>query len=307
MPDRNRPLTIGLVNNMQEAAFKATEGQFVWLLEEASRAESISIRLPLLTLPHIAETTHRLPSRYSSVEAFRNTQLDGLIVTGREPLAPNLRKEPYWRSFTQLVEWARDQTHSTIWSCLAAHAAVLHMDGIARRKREDKHFGVFECAHVTDHALLAGLPPNHAVPHSRWNGLAEHDLTTHGYSILTRTADAEVDGFVKQERSLFVFFQGHPEYETDTLMREYKRDVARYLRRESDIYPQLPYNYFDSDSTEALAALGEQAISHRSKEQLRSVATVLEEAQISDTWRAASVQIYRNWLRYLRACSTAHE
>jgi homoserine O-succinyltransferase len=292
---------------MQEAAFRATEGQFVWLLEEASRAESIPIRVSLFTLHRAALTAHHAPSRYSSVEALWNTRLDGLIVTGREPLSPDLRDEPYWHSFTQTVEWARENTHSTIWSCLAAHAAVLHMDGIARRKREEKHFGLFECAHAADHALLAGLPSTRVVPHSRWNGLAENDLTTHGYSVLTRTADAEVDSFLKQERSLFVFFQGHPEYETDTLMREYRRDVARYLLRESDIYPRLPHNYFDSGTANALTALRGQAMLHRGKEQLRNVAKVLEQAEIRNTWRAASVQIYRNWLRYLRACGAAHE
>jgi homoserine O-succinyltransferase len=174
------------------------------------------------------------------------------------------------------------------------------MDGIARRKHEEKYFGLFECADAGDHALLAGLSARHAVPHSRWNGLSEDDLISHGYTILTRTADAEVDGFIKQERSLYVFFQGHPEYEADTLMREYRRDVARYIRRESDAYPQLPHNYFDSSTADALTALRDRALFHRSKEQLRGIATVLEQAGISNTWRSASLQIYRNWLRYLR-------
>jgi len=307
MPDRNRPLTIGLLNNMQEAAFNATERQFVSLLDEASQAESIPIRVSLFTLHRAAPTAHHAPSRYSSVEALGNTRLDGLIVTGREPLSPALRDEPYWHSFTRTVEWAREHTHSVIWSCLAAHAAVLHMEGIARRKRAEKHFGLFECTHVADHALLAGLPSTHVVPHSRWNGLAESDLTTHDYSVLTRTADAEVDSFLKQERSLFVFFQGHPEYETDTLMREYRRDVARYLLRETDTYPRLPSNCFDSSTADALSAQRERAISHRSKDQLRSIATVLEQAKIRNTWRLASIQIYRNWLRYLRASGAAHD
>jgi homoserine O-succinyltransferase len=307
MPDRHRPIIIGLVNNMQEAALKATERQFVSLLGEASQAESIPIRVSLFTLAGVPKIAHRSPSRYSSVEALWNSPLDGLIVTGREPFSADLRDEPYWHSFTQTVEWAREHTHSAIWSCLAAHAAVLHMDGIPRRKREEKHFGLFESLHLAGHELLAGLPPNHVVPHSRWNGIAEHDLTTHGYSVLTRTADAEVDAFLKHERSLFVFFQGHPEYETDTLMREYRRDVARYLLRESDTYPQLPSNCFDSSTADALSAQRERAISHRSKDQLRSIATVLEQAKIRNTWRLASIQIYRNWLRYLRASGAAHD
>jgi hypothetical protein len=41
-----------------------------------------------------------------------------------------------------------------------------------------------------------------------------------GYEVLARTDDTEVDTFIKQESSLFLFFQGHPEYESDTLYRE---------------------------------------------------------------------------------------
>ena len=55
--------------------------------------------------------------------------------------------------------------------------------------------------------------------------------------MLTRTADAGVDTFIKQQKSLFVFFQGHPEYESDTLLREYRRDVGRYIKGETATYP----------------------------------------------------------------------
>ena len=62
-----------------------------------------------------------------------DTRLDGLIVTGTEPKSKNLDDEPYWAALPQVIDWAREHTHSTIWSCLAAHAAVLHTDGIERR------------------------------------------------------------------------------------------------------------------------------------------------------------------------------
>ena len=52
--------------------------------------------------------------------------------------APELRlvliDEPYWASLTQLIDWAEHNTHSSVWSCLAAHAAVLRIDGIRRRR-----------------------------------------------------------------------------------------------------------------------------------------------------------------------------
>ena len=79
--------------------------------------------------------------------------------------------------------------------------------------------------------------------------------------VLARTADAGVDTFVKEGKSLFVFFQGHPEYDADTLLREYRRDVERYLRHETSVHPSIPRGYFDHTTERALAALREKAMS----------------------------------------------
>ena len=305
MERASRCITIGLVNNMAGAAFKATERQFVSLLNAAS--ESVPIQISFYTLPGLSLSEsggEHFSSHYASIESLLDTHLDGLIVTGREPKIPNLRDEPYWESFTQLLEWARQNTYSAVWSCLAAHAAVLYMDGIVRRKSDQKSFGVFECAPVSDHPLTQCLSPGRHVPHSRWNGVAQHDLTEHGYSILSCIADDGVDTFIKEEESLFVFFQGHPEYETDTLMREYRRDVGRYLSGETNNYPLPPYGYFDRTTDNALAILREKAMSCRSAELLGRVAAAVEKTQIENTWQSSATRIYRNWLQYIHARKT---
>src|SRR5207245_5607644 len=99
-----------------------------------------------------------------------------------------------------------------VWSCLAAHAAVLHIDGIVRRPLRDKRFGVFECERVSDHPLTATVPARLQMPHSRWNEIPEDALMTCDYRVLTRSEDAGVDAFVKQRKCLFVLLQGHPVY-----------------------------------------------------------------------------------------------
>ena len=81
-----------------------------------------------------------------------------------------------------------------------------------------------------------------------------------GYSVLTRIAGVGVDTFVKEENSLFVFFQGHPEYDSDTLLREYRRDVGRYLNHEATTYPSIPRGYFDSSTEGVLTALRDKAM-----------------------------------------------
>jgi homoserine O-succinyltransferase len=175
------------------------------------------------------------------------------------------------------------------------------MDGIGRRKSEEKNFGVFDCEQVTEHQMTRGLSPRFRVPHSRWNGVAQKDLTERGYSILSRIAGDGIDSFIKQEKSLFVFFQGHLEYEPDTLMREYRRDVGRYLKGETNNYPLLPCSYFHRDTEKALTVLRNKAAAFRTTQLLAGVVAALEETKIKDTWQRSAIRIYRNWLDCIRA------
>jgi homoserine O-succinyltransferase len=139
------------------------------------------------------------------------------------------------------------------------------------------------------------------MPHSRWNDIPEDALMACDYRVLTRSEDAGVDAFVKQRRSLFVFFQGHPEYEAETLLLEYRRDIGRFLRRERETYPPMPQGYFDAETADRLIAVREQALSDRREERLADFPTALLASRVANTWRATAAGIYRNWLLYVRA------
>lgn len=294
-------IDIGLINNMPDAALQATERQFLALLDAA--ADGMVVRLTPYALPDLprADAGRRHVSRfYSGIAELWDSHLDGLIVTGTEPRSPNLMNEPYWGSLTSVLEWAEHNTQSTVWSCLAAHAALLHIDGIGRQTLSDKRFGIFECARVADHQLTAGLPSRLQMPHSRWNDIPEDALTSCGYRVLTRSEEAGVDAFVKERKSLFVFFQGHPEYEAQTLMLEYRRDIKRFLQRERDTYPTMPEGYFDGETVEVLTALRQRALVDRREEALAELPTDLV-ASVRNSWRSAAVQVYRNWISYICA------
>ncbi len=293
---------IGLLNNMPDAALQSTERQFLTLLDSA--AGRIVVRVSLYTLPEIARTEagrHHISSFYAGIDNLWDLHLDGLIVTGTEPRAHHLRDEPYWHSLVKVLDWAEHSTHSSLLSCLAAHAGLLHRNGIHRRQFREKRFGLFECTRVADHPLTAGVPRRFLMPQSRWNGVSQSDLTAAGYHILTRAEDAGADMFVKQSKSLLVFFQGHPEYEAKTLLLEYRRDVGRYLRRENATYPSLPRGYFDTDTANVLAALRDRALSDRREELLADFPSARAERRLTNTWRSTAECIYRNWLAYLCA------
>jgi homoserine O-succinyltransferase len=305
-PSGGEWIEIGLVNNMPEAALEATEQQFVELLGAAAGDSWVRLRFfSLAGVPRSERARRYLSQSYCDVGDIRKAGLDGLIVTGAEPKAANLADEPYWLAFTELVDWAAGNTISTIWSCLAAHAAVLHLDGIERVPLREKCIGVFDCDTLGDHPLTASLPSWPAVPHARWNALSEEALTANGYQVLTRSPTAGVDTFVRQdferqEQSLFLFFQGHPEYGAGALLSEFRRDVGRFLKGESDRYPAMPQHYFDAPTEAALADFAQRA-KRQPREALMAEFPVPADPDLSAYWQPCAVAIYRNWLSALSA------
>jgi homoserine O-succinyltransferase len=199
------------------------------------------------------------------------------------------------------VDWAEEHTISTVWSCLAAHAAVLHIDGVGRIALPEKLFGVFECKKASDLPVLAGAPSRWCVPHSRYNGLSEDALVSRGYHTLSRSPDAGVDMFVKERKSLFFFLQGHPEYDAGALLREYRRDISDFLAGERDSYPEMPRGYFGHCAAASLGAFRQRARRNRSADLLSSFpAAEVKGKSAQAAWRETAVLLYTNWLSYLR-------
>jgi homoserine O-succinyltransferase len=291
-------LTIGLVNNMPDAALQATERQFMRLLRQA--AGDIRIDFHCFSLPSVrrSQTARwRVEKQYTDIADLDRLQIDGLIVTGAEPGTATLPEEPFWQELTGMIDWAQTGTRSTIWSCLAAHAAVLHLDGIERRRLETKCSGVYDCAKVADNWLTQDLPSPLKISHSRLNELRADDLAARGYQLLTQSREAGVDIFAKQLGSQFVFFQGHPEYDALSLEREYLRDIARFLAGERDNYPAVPAFYFDAETEHRLAIFQRRA----SAERRPALSAELPDRTLRQDVAAgtAAVALFRNWLGYL--------
>ncbi len=296
-------LRIALINNMPDAALEDTELQFFDLLDAASEDVPVLVILFSLTgVPRTDRGIRHLNSFYSGMDDLWNNQFDAVIMTGTEPQQPNLRQEPYWSTLVNVLEWAERNTASTILSCLAAHAGVLHSDGIERHRLSDKQFGVFEFTKVSDHPLANRAGQIVRFPHSRWNEVQADALASSGYTILTQSAEAGVDCFVKKKKkSVFLHFQGHPEYTEHTLLKEYRRDIKRFLRGERDTYPAMPRGYFDAEATNVLSGFRETALANPREE---TMAAFPESALINalrNSWRSSAACVYANWLQYVRS------
>src|SRR3981189_432465 len=113
-------IKIAFINNMPDAALEDTELQFFELLDTA--AEDSPVLLKLFSLPKIPRSDRgqgHLNSFYFGIEDLFSSRFDGVIITGTEPRQPNLRDEPYWSALADVLDWAEENTASTVLSCLA--------------------------------------------------------------------------------------------------------------------------------------------------------------------------------------------
>jgi homoserine O-succinyltransferase len=291
---------LAFINNMPDAALEDTELQFFELLANVSG--KLPVYIKLYSLPGIVRADRggeHLDKFYFGVNDIWQNQFDCVIITGTEPKQSNLREELYWNQLAEILDWAERNTNSTILSCLAAHASVLHSDGITRRRLPDKQCGVFHSTKTLKHHLTCDLPDTSGFPHSRWNEVREKELVAGGYNILTKSAEAGIDLFVKKkQKSLFVYFQGHPEYSAETLAKEYRRDVKRFLRGERESYPSMPHGYFNETTAAALHTFQHRAMADRGEDTMTLFPEFTNE-KLENTWRSSAVCVYRNWLQYV--------
>ncbi|MGH2873743.1 MAG: homoserine O-acetyltransferase/O-succinyltransferase family protein [Solirubrobacteraceae bacterium] len=299
-------LTIGLVNNMPDGAFADTEAQF----RRALAAPGRGVRLALYTLPQIERgeaVSEIIAARYGDLEQLWLRPPDALVVTGTEPLRAQLCHEAYWPDLAQLLSWAAECVPTVLLSCLAAHAGVLLFDGISRVPRATKCCGVFAGAVDRGADLLTGgLPSRVRVPHSRANDIPEASLIEAGYRIAVGSDPAAAGWSIATRavgRATFVLCQGHPEYGRLSLLREYRRDVRRsLLSGGARPYPRIPEGYLSPPAIATLSGFERWATESTGDPRALVGAFPYEQvaATVTNSWKATSAVLYRNWLELAR-------
>jgi homoserine O-succinyltransferase len=300
-----RPITVGLVNNMPDSAFLDTENQF---RGAALGAGGGGVEFELYTIKEMQRSEKvaaLIEERYQGLDELWTRAPDALIVTGTEPTQVQMRFEPYWPYLARLLEWAADHVPTTLLSCLASHASILLFDGIDRVQRLVKCSGVFEGT-VEDPSdpLTTGLPTVYPIPHSRVNEVPEQALITAGYRIVVGSSAAGWSVATRQRGDgLFVLCQGHPEYGTLSLLREYRRDVRRFLFGRGAVpYPRLPDGYLGQEAVDKLTDFERRAHEGHADPRELWPTFPFEEvaATVENTWASASATLYRNWLQVAR-------
>jgi homoserine O-succinyltransferase len=294
-----RELHIGLLNMMPDAALAATERQFFRLVGESNQIAQFYMHpFTLAELERSAEARAYVAQYYEPFEQIREQGLDALIITGANVTQPDLALEPFWKPLIKVIDWAYEHVTSTLCSCLATHAVLQFRYGQKRRPLGFKRWGVY--AHrVLDrrHPLVADVNTRFDVPHSRFNQIDREQFEKAGLHVLAESEAAGVHLAVSEDRVRLVFFQGHPEYDTVSLLKEYKREVLRYTRGERADYPPFPEHYFTPQSQAMLAEHGERvAAARRAGAPAPDLPESLVMPALDNTWHDTAEAVINNWI-----------
>lgn len=294
-----RELHIGFLNMMPDAALTATEQQFIRLVGSSNPIAQFYVypfTLPELNRGRQAqEHVERYYFRFADLAA---QGLDALIITGANVSNPSLEQEAFWRPLTEIADWAWENVTSIFCSCLATHALVKHYHGIDRRRLPRKQWGVYRHrATAADHPFLRDVNTRFDAPHSRYNEVTRSQMESAGLQVLAESEEAGVHLAVSPDRFRIMYFQGHPEYGAVSLLKEFKREVMRFLAGERESPPRVPENYLAPggealareviDSAAAARAAGTTSLPFPEDELARHA---------DNTWGDTGRAIVNNWL-----------
>lgn len=258
-----RPLKIAILNLMPTKI--ATETHLLRMLGSTPLQVEI-------TLLHMASHESRntppdhLDAFYATFDDVRDQYFDGLIITGAPIEKLDFEDVDYWPEMTQILDWSREHVYSTMHVCWGAQAGLYRHYGVGKFELPEKTFGVFN-HRVLDPTskLVQGFDDEFVAPHSRHTDVRAEDIEATGKIQLLAVSDEAGVFLAATPDGRHVFVTGHPEYDRDTLQREYQRDVDQG----AEIEP--PKHYFPNDDP------SEQPVIR---------------------WRGHGFLLYANWLNY---------
>lgn len=294
-----RELHIGVLNIMPDAALEATERQFLRLVGSCNRIAQFYVHL--FTFPEVprGEAASRHIARYyEDFETLKKEGLDAIILSGANPVQANIEDEPFWDPLMEVVHWAQDNVCSVMCSCLATHAVVQRLWGIHRYKLADKRWGVYaNRVAESSHPLIANINTRFDAPHSHVHEVNASQFEEQGLLVLAKSKQADLHLAVSPDGFRFVFFQGHPEYDAVSLLKEYKREVTRYLTGVRSTYPPYPENYLYDEAREVLENY--KQLIERAEGNYDSIPPFPDkqlEKLVDNTWSDTGKAIINNWL-----------
>jgi len=258
-----RPLSVLILNLMPTKI--VTETQILRKLSNTPLQIQVELLQTSSYISRHTDETH-LASFYTTFDQVKDRKYDGMIITGAPVENMEFDQVDYWPELCEIMTWSTTHVHSTLHICWGAQAGLYHHHGVAKHSLPHKLFGVYEHRVLkTSSHLFRGFDDRFFAPHSRYTQVLPRDILARPE--LELVADSEEAGVfaVKTQDSRRFYIMGHPEYDPDTLAREYWRDVDKGL----DI--AVPAHYFPGDDPTQPPIV---------------------------RWRSAGQLLYTNWLNY---------
>lgn len=258
-----RPLNLLILNLMPTKI--VTETQILRKLSNTPLQVNVQLLQTSSHTPQNTDLTH-LESFYTTFSEVKDQQFDGMIITGAPVENLEFEEVDYWGELCEIMSWTRSHVHSTLHICWGAQAGLYYHYGIRKRTLPQKLSGIYEHTIIRKRSpLFRGFDDRFYAPHSRYTEVTmEQLLAKPELEILALSHEAGVFGVKSTDNRRFFIF-AHPEYDEDTLAKEYFRDVKRGLE------PNLPAHYFPGDNP--------------------SLTPVVN-------WRSSGQLLYTNWLNY---------
>jgi len=133
--------------------------------------------------------------------------------------------------------------------------------------------------------------------HSRWNEVSRVQFESANLKVLVAGDNNCVHLATSEDGFRSVFFQGHPEYDTISLLKEYKREVLLYVEGARGDYPPFPENYFDIASSSILREFKVCVIDALEKNKnIPEFPESLIVPYLDNTWHDTASGVVGNWV-----------
>ena len=266
-----RPLHILMLNLMPQKI--VTETQIARLIGNTPLQVELELLQTATHKPTHTPAEHML-AFYRTFDEIKHRRFDGMIITGAPVEHLEFEEVAYWDELCEIMEWSKTHVTSTFHICWGAQAGLYYHHGIKKYPLDKKMLGVFE--HTVDHKtsiLFRGFDDCFWAPHSRYTTILREDVEAcPDVKILASSKEAGVY-VCATERGRQIFVTGHPEYDGDTLKKEFIRDTANGVG-------QMPKNYFPDDDPEKDPIV---------------------------RWRSCANLLYTNWLNYFVYQATPYD
>jgi len=267
-----RPLKILILNLMPKKI--ETETQLARVLGNTPlQVEMELIHTKSHQSKNVAE--EHLLAFYKTFDEVKHQKFDGMIITGAPVEHMDFEEVEYWQELCEIMEWSKENVHSTFHICWGAQAGLYYHYGIPKKPVPEKLFGVFP--HEVEYKqsiLFRGFDDTFYVPQSRHTTVEREDIEkVPALKILASSKETGVYA-ISSKNGRQIFITGHSEYDADTLKNEYLRDLSQGKPISK------PINYFENDDETKPPVV---------------------------SWRAHANLLYSNWLNYFVYQSTPYD